>query len=397
MRLKSVRTIRALKNRRLLLRTDFNVPLENGTVAAEGDERILRTLPTIRYLLRRGALVIIATHLGRPAGRVVPRYRLKPLAAYLERKLKTPVRALSKAVGPQVAAAVGRASAGTVLMLENLRFDPGEEENSVPFARALAELCDVYVNDAFGNAHREHASMVGVPRYRKSYAGLLLAEEGRVLYGRLARPRPPIVAIIGGVKLSTKLAVIQTFLKLADDLLLGGNLANTVLKARGVAVGRSPVEEKLLPSLQRLKLTTARLHLPVDVITASGTASGLPTRTLAVANVRSDEYILDVGPDTVRLFDAVLRDARTIVWNGPMGKFELSAFAAGTIGLVHAIAHTRARVVIGGGETVAAVRRYLPKPAAVYPNIYLSTGGGAMLEFLERGTLPALRPLILGT
>src|SRR3989344_2044433 len=225
MRLKSVRTIRALKNRRVLLRTDFNVPLENGTVAAEGDERILRTLPTIRYLLRRGALVIIATHLGRPDGRVVPRYRLKPLAAYLERKLKTPVRALSKAVGPQVAAAVGRASAGTVLMLENLRFDPGEEENSVPFARALAEVCDVYVNDAFGNAHREHASMVGVPRYRKSYAGLLLAEEVRVLSGLLARPRRPMAAIIGGGKLSPKLAVIQTFLKLADDLLLGGNLA----------------------------------------------------------------------------------------------------------------------------------------------------------------------------
>ncbi|MDO8559921.1 MAG: phosphoglycerate kinase [bacterium] len=394
MRLKSVRTIRTLKNKRVLLRTDFNVPLEGGTIALEGDERILRTLPTIRYLLRRGALVIVATHLGRPGGRVVPRYRLKPLAAYLGRQLKAPVQALSKVVGPEVAAAVRRAAAGTVLMLENLRFNPGEEENSATFSRTLAELCDVYVNDAFGNAHRAHASMVGVPRYRKSYAGLLLAEEVRVLSGLLARPRRPMVAVIGGVKLSTKLAVIQTFLKLANDLLLGGNLANTVLKARGLAVGRSPVEEGLLPSLRRLKLTAAKLHLPVDVITASGTTAGLPTRTLAVANVQPDEYILDVGPDTVRLFDAVLRDARTIVWNGPMGKFELPAFAAGTIGLVHAIAHTRARVVVGGGETVAAVRRYLPKPVSAYPNVYLSTGGGAMLKFLEHGTLPALRPLL---
>lgn len=397
MRLRSVRTIRSLQNKRVLLRVDFNVPLAGGRIAKDGDERVVRTLPTIRYLLGRGAVVILATHVGRPNGTVVARYRTRPLAAYLRRRLGRPVLALRAIVGSAVTAAVKTAQSGSLLLLENLRFDPGEESNAPAFSRALAGLCDTYVNDAFANSHRRHASMVGVPRYRKSYAGLLLAEETRVLSALLSGPRRPLTAVIGGVKLSSKLAVLQTFLKLADTVLLGGNLANTVLKAQGVAVGRSHVEAALLPQLRRLPLTAAKLRVPIDVMTATDVGPGVPATAVAVANVRANEYILDIGPKTVRLFAAVINQAATIVWNGPMGKFEVPAYAAGTIGLVQAIARTQARVVVGGGETVAAVRRYLPKPAAVYPNLYLSTGGGAMLEFLEYGTLPALEPLRLRT
>lgn len=394
MRLKTVRTIRALQGKRVFLRADLNVPFAaDGTVSPSGDERIRRLLPTLQWLVGRGAVVIIGAHLGRPKGKPAQELTLAPVSRYLGGILGRPVQQLAAMVGSSVVAALQRAHAGDILMLENLRFDPGEETNDPAFAKALADLADTYVNDAFGNCHRQHASMVGIPRYRKSYAGLLVSEEVRVLGGLISRPRRPLVAIIGGVKLSTKLAVMQTFLKLADDVLLGGNLANTVLKARGVAVGRSPVEEQMIAELKRLNLTNTRLHLPVDVVTATTRDDTVPASTKAVANVLPEEYILDIGPDTVRLFDAVIHDAATIVWNGPMGKYELAPYAAGTMGLVHAVAHTNARVVVGGGETVEAMRTYLPKPAAEYPNLYLSTGGGAMLKFLEQGTLPALEPL----
>lgn len=394
MRLKTVRAIRALRGKRVLLRADLNVPLAaNGTVSPSGDERVRRLLPTLQLLAERGAVVVIGAHLGRPKGKVAPEFSLAPVSTYLGAIVHRQVRQLDAVVGPAVEAAIRQARPGDIVMLENLRFDSGEESNDAAFARQLAMLADYYVNDAFGNCHRQHASMVGLPQHLKSYAGLLVAEEVRVLGGLLSRPQRPLAAIIGGVKLSTKLAVIQTFLKLADDVLLGGNLANTVLKANGVAVGRSPVEEHMLSELQQLKLTSTRLHLPVDVVTATARDDRVPALTKAVANVAADEYILDVGPDTVRLFDSVIRDAATVVWNGPMGKYELAPYAAGTIGLVHALAHANARIVVGGGETVEAVRSYLPKPAADYPNLYLSTGGGAMLKFLEQGTLVALEPL----
>lgn len=394
MRLKTVRSIRSLKGKRALVRVDFNVPIgADGSVDAEGDERIRRALPTIDYLRQRGSIVVLAAHLGRPDGKVVEAYRMKPVSTYLERLMNVSVRQLDAVVGPNVTAAISNAKPGDVLMLENLRFDPREEKNQDDFSRALAELADYYVDDAFGNAHREHSSMVGITKYGKSYAGLLLAEEVRQLSALIARPKRPFTAIIGGVKLSTKLAVIKTFVKIADHVLLGGNLANTVLKASGVAVGRSPVEERLLPALRSLQFTNTKLHVPVDVVTAPSPEAVGQVATKAVANVAPDEYILDIGPDTLQLFDTVIRDAATIVWNGPMGKFELTPFAAGTLGIVHAIAHTKAKVVVGGGETVEALRQYLPKPVSEYPNLYLSTGGGAMLQFLEHGTLPALEPL----
>ncbi len=394
MRLKTVRFIRALRGKRVFLRADLNVPLDTGgMVIPSGDERIRRLLPTLRVLVDRGAVVIIGSHLGRPAGKPAKKFSLAPVSAYLGNLWGRSVRQLPAVCGPSVASPVSRAQPGDILMLENLRFDPGEESNDEAFARALAQLADRYVNDAFGNCHRQHASMVGLPRHLKGYAGLLVAEEVSVLSRLISRPKRPLAAIIGGVKLSTKLAVIQTFLKLADDVLLGGNLANTVLMANGVAVGRSPVEAQMITELKQLKLTSTRLHLPVDVVTATTPDDRVPATTKAVANVAADEYILDIGPDTVGLFEAVIRQAATVVWNGPMGKYELLPYAAGTLGLVHALAHTPARVVVGGGETVEAVRSYLPKPAAEYPNLYLSTGGGAMLKFLEQGTLPALEPL----
>lgn len=394
MRLKSMRTIRSLKGKRVLVRVDFNVPIAaDGSVDAEGDERIRRALPTIEYLRQQGSVVILAAHLGRPDGVFVEAFRLSPVSKYLAQMMGVSVLQLDEVVGSGVTAAVTRAKPGDILMLENLRFDAREEKNQDDFSRALGELADYYVDDAFGNAHREHSSMVGVTKYCKSYAGLLLAEEVRQLSALTAQPKRPFAAIIGGVKLSTKLAVIKTFVRLADHVLLGGNLANTVLKAAGVAVGKSPVEERLLPTLRSLRFTSTKLHVPLDVVTAPAPDAVGQVATKAVANVQSDEYILDIGPDTLRLFDTIIRDAATIVWNGPMGKFELTPFAAGTLGVVHAIAHTKAKVVVGGGETVAALRQYLPKPVSEYPNLYLSTGGGAMLRFLEHGTLPALEPL----
>ncbi|MDD5110139.1 MAG: phosphoglycerate kinase [Patescibacteria group bacterium] len=394
MRLKSVRQIRGLRGKRVLLRVDFNVPIgSGGTIDAEGDERISRALPTIQYLQKNRAVVVLATHLGRPDGKAVAAYRLQPVANYLAKLLGGPVTQLGTVREKKTAAAIGCAKPGAVLMLENLRFDPGEEENDLTLAKALAGTADYYVDDAFGNAHRVHASMVGVTKYCKSYAGLLMSEEVRVLSELLQRPRRPYSAIIGGVKLSTKLAVIETFLHRADHLLLGGNLANTVLKAQGVAVGRSPVEKTILPKLRKLKSTSVKLHLPVDVVTAISKNPGAAATTKAVAGVTSNEFILDIGPDTLRLFDSIMREAKTIVWNGPMGMFEQPAYAAGTVGIIHALAHTSARVIVGGGETVTALRQYLPKPVSEYPHLYLSTGGGAMLQFLEKGTLPALEPL----
>lgn len=394
MRLKTITSLRSLRGKRALLRVDFNVPQEaGGEVKTEGDERIRRTLPTIRYLTGRGGVVVIASHLGRPKGKVDGALRLAPVARYVSGLLQQPVEMLGSARDDPSASPLHTAKPGSVWMLENLRFDPGEEANDESYASALARWGSLYVNDAFGNCHRLHASMVGLPRLLPSYAGLLVAEEVAVLSALLQKPRRPLVAVIGGVKLSSKLAVIERFLKLADHVLLGGNLANTVLAAAGVAVGRSPVEDSLLPALRQLDLTSVKLHLPVDVVAATATDGSAPPQTKAVASVSADEYILDVGPDTAALFDSVLREAATVVWSGPMGKFELPQFAAATTAVAHALAHTRARVVIGGGETVEACRRNLTKPADEYPNLYFSTGGGAMLQFLERGTLPAIELL----
>lgn len=394
MRLKTITSLRSLRGKRALLRVDFNIPqTTDGQVKVEGDERIRRSLTTIRYLTGRGGVVVVASHLGRPKGGVDPALSLAPVAHYVSDLLQQPVEMLGSARADPGAGPLHTAKPGSVWMLENLRFDPGEEANDASYAQALARWGGLYVNDAFGNCHRSHASMVGLPRLLPSYAGLLVAEEVRVLSALLQKPRRPLVAVIGGVKLSSKLAVIERFLKLADHVLLGGNLANTVLAAAGVAVGRSPVEAVLLPSLRQLDLTAVKLHLPVDVVAATATDGSAPPQTKAVANVSADEYILDVGPDTAALFDSVLREAATVVWSGPMGKFELPQFAAATTAVVHALAHTRARVVIGGGETVEACRRNLPKPAEEYQHLYFSTGGGAMLQFLERGTLPALELL----
>lgn len=390
MRLKSIAPVRSLRGKRVLVRVDFNVPqASDGSVLVGGDERLHRSLPTIHHLRKHGTVIILASHLGRPNGTADARWSLKPVAAYLSDLLKLPVGLLRDLGADPATTPVAGAKNGSVFLLENLRFDAGEEANDPNFAKRLAGWADVYVNDAFGNCHREHASMVGVPKLLPAYAGLLVAEEVKVLSRLLQRPKRPLVAVIGGVKLSSKLAVIERFLKLADHVLLGGNLANTVLAARGLAVGRSPVEPTLLPKLRQLDLTKAKLHLPVDVVTSTAT-DGTVVSTKAVANVQPDEYILDVGPDTAQLFDAVLREAGTIVWSGPMGKFELQVFAQATRAIARAIAHTKANVIVGGGETVTACRNYLPKPAEKYKNLYFSTGGGAMLQFIERGTLPAL-------
>ncbi len=396
MRLKTLRQIPKLRGKRALVRTDFNVPISAaGGVAAGGDDKIRRAVPTIQYLRRRGAVTIVVTHLGRPRGKPMASLRLTAMAAHLTRLLGTSVQLVGEAREPRTVEAVRQARPGDVVMLENVRFDPGEETNDPALAANLARLADYFINDAFSNCHRPHASMVGVTGKLPSFAGLLLAEEVRNLRPFTRRPRRPLVAIIGGAKLSTKLAVIAGFLRTAEHVLLGGNLANTVLAASGVAVGRSPIETNLLPRLRQLDFTTTKLHLPVDVVTATGTEAGLPTGTKAAGNVSADDYILDIGPDTVGLFDTIIREAKTIIWNGPMGKFEIPAYAAGTIGIVHALAHTSARVLVGGGETVTALRAYLPKPAETYPHLHLSTGGGALLKFLELGTLPALDPLII--
>jgi len=386
---KTVRDI-DVRGRRVLVRADLNVPIENGVIT--DDTRIRESLPTIRYLLDQGAQVIVCSHLGRPKG-PDPALSLAPVAGRMANLLGQEVLFAEDCVGPKAEAAV-QAMGHHVLLLENLRFHPEEEKNDPEFARQLASLAEIFVNDAFGAAHRAHASTEGVTHYLPAVAGLLMEKEVKYLGALVANPPHPFAAVVGGAKVSSKLPAIQHLLPKVDLLLVGGGMANTFLKAKGYEIGASLVEDDLLDAARAVmrdaETRGIELHLPVDVVAASRFAADAETATVPVGEVPAGWLILDIGPETVRQFANALQRAKAVVWNGPMGVFELEPFASGSFDLARAIAGLNAVTVVGGGETAAVVAA-----AGLQDRFtHVSTGGGASLEMLEGKTLPGVAALL---
>jgi phosphoglycerate kinase len=381
-----------LSGRRVFLRVDMNVPLDGGRIT--DDTRITSALPTIEHCLKSGASLVLASHLGRPKGKPDPKYSLKPVAARLEQILGQPVPLAADCVGTAVKEQANSLQAGQALMLENLRFHAQEEANDEAFALELAALGDVYVDDAFAAAHRAHASIEAIARHMKpAVAGLLMARElaalGRILDGA----ERPVWAILGGAKVSDKLALVDNLLSRVDGLLIGGGMAFTFLASLGHAIGRSLVEPDRIGMaravLERARSRGVPLRLPVDVVAAAGVDDPSGLRTVSVREIPADLAGLDIGPATVAQFGASLSNAKTVVWNGPMGVFEKEAFSKGTLGVAKAVSECGAFSVVGGGDTIAAIHQ-----AGVESRIgYISTAGGAFLEFLEGRELPGVAAL----
>ena len=390
------RTIRDLnlKGRRVFIRVDFNVPLKGGVIG--DDTRIRESLPTLEYALDAGAgCVILASHLGRPKGKPNPEMSLRPVAARTGELLGRAVAFADDCVGPAAEAVVRSAPPGGVVLLENLRFHAEEEKNDPQFAKGLAALCDVYVNDAFGAAHRAHASVEAIVRLvPEAGSGLLMEKELRYLGAAIGNPERPFVAVIGGAKVSDKIEVIENLIPRVDRLLIGGAMAYTFFKAMGKPIGKSLVENDKLDSardvIARAKDRGLQLLLPVDHVVAPKLEAGVPTETLSVDDASiGDRMGLDIGPKTVEAYSAAVADAKTVVWNGPMGVFEIDAFAKGTIGVAEAVARVNGTTIVGGGDSIAAIKK-----AGVGTRItHISTGGGASLEFLGGQTLPGVAVL----
>lgn len=396
MGIRTLETLGGVAGLRVFVRVDHNVPLEGGRVA--DDARIRASLPTITELLERGAALVVASHLGRPKGQVREELRLAPVAARLAELLGRPVRAVPAVTGPEVAAAAGALASGEVLYLENLRFDPREEANDPGFAAELAALADAYVDDAFGAVHRAHASVEALPRLmlergRPAAAGRLLQREVEALSRLLGEPERPYVAVLGGAKVSDKLSTIGALIERVDALLIGGAMAFTFIAAQGGSVGASLVEpdrfEEVRAARRRAEERGVLLELPVDVVAAPEIRQDAPRRTVPAAEVPAGEMGLDIGPRTVEEFARIIADARTIFWNGPMGVFELPAFAEGTRAIAQALAEADAVTIVGGGDSVAAVEQM----GLAERMTHISTGGGASLELLEGKELPGVAAL----
>jgi len=384
-----------LGGQRVFIRVDFNVPLEGGRIG--DDTRIRESLPTIQYALDHGATVVLASHLGRPKGTANPRMSLRPITDRLAELLGKPVMFATDCIGDQARAAIDsvRTSPGGVVLLENLRFHPEEEQNDPEFARALASLADRYVNDAFGAAHRAHASVEGITCYRpRAAAGLLMERELRYLGHALESPERPFVVILGGAKVSDKIGVIENMLGKIERMIIGGAMAYTFFKARGAPIGRSLVEDDKLDAARQIETDAAArgvgLELPVDHVVTDRVEAGRSSQVLAVGDPRIGErYGVDIGPATITAYKEAVAEAKTVVWNGPMGVFEIDAFAAGTNAVARAVAAVKGTTIIGGGDSIAAVKK-----AGMADRItHISTGGGASLEFLGGQTLPGVAAL----
>jgi phosphoglycerate kinase len=389
-----LRTVDAaqVEGRRVLVRNDFNVPLDDQGRVTD-DLRVRASLPTLRHLVDRRAKVICCSHLGRPKGKRVDKYSLEPVAGVLGDRLGLPVAFVDDVVGEQAAQAAAELAPGQVLLLQNLRFEPGEEANDPAFAERLAALAELYVDDAFGAAHRAHASVVGVAERLPAYAGFLLAAEVKELSRLLEGPDSPFVAVLGGSKVSDKLAVLSNLLGRVDTLVIGGGMCFTFLAAQGHGVGDSLFEPDKVDAVRELLARAGRedkgILLPTDVVVADDFAENARHRTVPASGIESGWRGLDIGPETAAAFAAAVRDARTVFWNGPMGVFEWPAFAAGTRAVAEAVASTDAYTVVGGGDSAAALAQF----GLAEKVDHLSTGGGASLELLEGKTLPGVAVL----
>ena len=384
---KTIRDI-DVKGKKVLVRVDFNVPLKETGVG--DDTRIRAALPTIQYLLDGGAGVILCSHLGRPKGGPEAKYSLKPVAEHLSGLIGKPVKFAPDCIGPEASAAASELKPGEVLVLENTRFHAEEEKNDLGMAEQLASLADLYVNDAFGTAHRAHASTEGITHFLPGVAGFLLEKEIKYLGQAIANPKQPFVAIMGGAKISDKIGVIKNLLKKADAILIGGGMANTFFKAQGFSMADSLVEDDSLEIARSLlKEAGGKIHLPVDMVLADKFEAEASSKNLPVGNVPDGWRVLDIGPETVKAFSAVISTAGTVVWNGPMGVFEFPKFALGTFGVAKAVADSAAVSIIGGGESVAAIQQ----SGLAEQITHISTGGGASLEMLEGLELPGVAAL----
>jgi phosphoglycerate kinase len=381
-----------IKGKRVFIRADFNVPLDDN-LSITDDRRIRSTLPTINYAIDEGAKVIIASHLGSPKGNIDPRLTLAPVAKRLQRLLNKEVLFAHDCVGPHVEGIVSKMKAGDVLLLENLRYNPGEEKNDMEFAKALSKLADFYVNDAFGAAHRSHASTVGIQKYIPSAAGFLMRKEIEYLKGTVQNPVRPFVAILGGAKVSGKIGVLLNLADKVDKVIVGGGMAYTFIKAMGYEVGDSLVEPDMLDLADKIRnkliKNNVRFYLPVDNVVAQSAEPGAETKLVTTQEIHAGWRALDIGPASVKLFSEALQDAKTIIWNGPMGMFEMDAFSRGTFAVARTIADAYALTIVGGGDTDLAVNR-----AGVSDAIsFISTGGGASLQLLEGKELPGIAAL----
>lgn len=385
--MKTIKDIKNLKNKKVLVRVDFNVPIgSDGTINNKEDWRIKAVIPTIKYLLKKRAKIILMAHLGRPEGRVVEEMKLGPVQDRLSDLLSLSIIKTPDCIGNIVKETIEDMKSGEIVLLENLRFYKEEEENDEGFAKKLADLGNVYINDAFSDSHRTHASICAITKFLPSYAGLLLEREVKVLSGAINNPKRPATVIIGGAKAETKVPVIEYLMDKFDNVLVGGVVANAILKAKGIDTGKSLINGVDMNRVKKIDFESSRLHIPVDVIVCD--SEGKSVALLAVGKV-GDNKILDIGTESVNLYSKIISDSKTIIWNGPMGMFEDKNFAFGTKEIAKAIVKSKGYKITGGGDTIAALDKF-----GYLDNIdYICTGGGAMLEFFSGKKLPGLEAL----